>query len=144
MKEHPRAGSPRPEPIATPGHGTFAQWRAAAPVGLRPVCDALRALIAGLDPARVEIVWPRLQIASYGIGPRKMTQHYAYFGLQRAHVNLGFYHGAALPDPAGLLEGTGKRLRHVKIRDAAAARNPAVRALLSAAIAERRKSAGHH
>lgn len=32
------------------------------------------------------------------------------------HVNVGFFHGAALPDPAGLLEGTGKRMRHVKVR----------------------------
>jgi len=73
-----------------------------------------------------------------------MTEHYAYLGLQRAHVNLGFYHGAALPDPAGLLEGTGKSLRHVKVRDAAVAHRPAVRALLRAAIAERRQSAGRH
>ena len=144
MKPGPRAGSPRPEPKSTPGRGAFAPFRAAAPPALRPVCDALRALIAGLDPTHVEIVWPRLQIASYGIGPRKMTEHYAYLGLQRAHVNLGFYHGAALPDPAGLLEGTGKSLRHVKIRYAAAADHPAVRALLNAAIAERRQSAGRH
>ena len=31
-----------------------------------------------------------------------------------AYVNVGFFHGAALDDPAGLLEGTGKRMRHVK------------------------------
>ena len=34
----------------------------------------------------------------------------------RAHVNVGFYCGAALDDPARLLEGTGKRMRHVKLR----------------------------
>ena len=144
MKQGPRTGSPRPEPQSAAASGTYAQFRAAAAPALRPVCDALRALIAGLDPARVEIVWLRLQIASYGIGPRKMTEHYTYLGLQRAHVNLGFYHGAALPDPAGLLEGTGKNLRHVKIREAGAARNPALRALLRAAIAERRIAAGRH
>ncbi|MEI9965905.1 MAG: DUF1801 domain-containing protein [Caulobacteraceae bacterium] len=39
---------------------------------------------------------------------------FAYVDAFRAHVNVGFFHGAALDDPAGLLEGTGKRMRHVK------------------------------
>ena len=33
-----------------------------------------------------------------------------------AHVNVSFFHGASLPDPAHLLEGTGKYMRHVKLR----------------------------
>jgi hypothetical protein len=33
-----------------------------------------------------------------------------------AYVNVGFFHGAALPDPDGLLEGTGKFMRHVKLK----------------------------
>lgn len=41
---------------------------------------------------------------------------FAYVGAFAAHVNVGFFHGAALPDPAGLLEGSGKRMRHVKLR----------------------------
>ncbi len=53
----------------------------------------------------------------------------------RAHVNLMFANGARLPDPAGLLEGTGKHARHVKLRTAADVDRPGVRALLEAAIA---------
>jgi hypothetical protein len=41
---------------------------------------------------------------------------FAYVGAYTAHVNVGFYFGALLDDPAGLLEGTGKRMRHVKLR----------------------------
>lgn len=41
---------------------------------------------------------------------------FAYVAAFTDHVNVGFFHGAALPDPAGLLEGTGKRMRHVKVR----------------------------
>ena len=41
---------------------------------------------------------------------------FAYVGVFRAHVNVGFFHGAALPDPAGVLEGAGKSMRHVKVR----------------------------
>ncbi len=41
---------------------------------------------------------------------------FAYVNAFSTHVNVGFFHGAALDDSAGLLEGTGKRMRHVKVR----------------------------
>ena len=40
---------------------------------------------------------------------------FGYVDAFSAHVNVGFFHGAALDDPTGLLEGTGKRMRHVKL-----------------------------
>ena len=41
---------------------------------------------------------------------------FAYVDAFAAHASIGFYAGASLPDPAGLLEGTGTRMRHVKLR----------------------------
>jgi hypothetical protein len=41
---------------------------------------------------------------------------FGYVNAFKAHANVGFYHGATLADPAGLLEGEGKRMRHVKLR----------------------------
>ena len=41
---------------------------------------------------------------------------FAYVNAYRAHVNVGFFRGAELRDPNGLLEGTGKFMRHVKLR----------------------------
>ena len=41
---------------------------------------------------------------------------FGYVAAFKDHVNVGFFFGALLPDPAGLLEGTGKRGRHVKLR----------------------------
>jgi hypothetical protein len=41
---------------------------------------------------------------------------FGYVNAFKAHVNVGFFHGATLSDPAGLLEGTGKHMRHVKLR----------------------------
>lgn len=41
---------------------------------------------------------------------------FAYVGLFKSHVNVGFFYGVELPDPASLLEGSGKRMRHAKIR----------------------------
>ena len=40
---------------------------------------------------------------------------FAYVNAFKAHVNVGFFHGAELADPAGLLEGNGKYMRHVKL-----------------------------
>ena len=41
---------------------------------------------------------------------------FAYVNVFRTHVNVGFFRGAELSDPNGLLEGTGKFMRHVKLR----------------------------
>lgn len=41
---------------------------------------------------------------------------FAYVNAFRSHVNVGFFRGAELADPSGLLEGTGKYMRHVKLR----------------------------
>lgn len=41
---------------------------------------------------------------------------FAYVNAFRAHVNVGFFHGAEIADPDGLLEGSGKFMRHVKLR----------------------------
>jgi hypothetical protein len=120
-------------------HGSFEDILCAAGPRLRHLCQALRNLVASLDKDFVEVVWLRQEIASFGVGPKKMTEHYAYIGIQSSYVNLGFYHGAALRDPTHLLEGTGKRLRHVKIRTDAEAKNPAIAALLRNAIENRRQ-----
>lgn len=123
-----------------PTHGTFDDVLAKATPELRPVCNSLRRLIVSLHKDFVEVVWPRQKIASFGVGPKKMSEHYAYIAVQGSHVNLGFYHGASLTDPSGLLEGTGKRLRHIRVRDVASAKSPAIAALLRKAIADRKRT----
>ena len=55
-----------------------------------------------------------------------------------AHVNLQLPDGVDLPDPDGLIEGTGKRIRHVKIRSVEAASSAAVRAIVDAQVEVRR------
>jgi uncharacterized protein DUF1801 len=58
---------------------------------------------------------------------------FAYVGVFTAHVNVGFFHGASLPDRAGLLEGTGRSMRHVTLRPGVAFDESALEALISAA-----------
>ena len=102
----------------------------------------LRTLIYDVHPDAVEVAWPNQGIAGYGVGPKKMSEHYAYIAPKSKHVNLGFMYGAALDDPDGLLEGTGKKLRHVKVRSVEEAERPALRRLLERAVAERRTALG--
>ena len=58
---------------------------------------------------------------------------FAYVNVFKAHVNVGFFAGADLPDPAALLEGSGKRMRHVKLRPPAEIDADALRGLIAAA-----------
>lgn len=58
---------------------------------------------------------------------------FGYVGAFSAHANVGFFHGASLDDPAGLLEGTGKRMRHVKLRWGHPVDTPALETLIAAA-----------
>lgn len=58
---------------------------------------------------------------------------FAYVNVFTAHMNVGFFLGAELADPANLLEGTGKRMRHIKLRPGAELDDAAISALLVAA-----------
>jgi hypothetical protein len=58
---------------------------------------------------------------------------FGYVNAFRTHVNIGFFQGASLPDPAGLLEGAGKRMRHLKLHWGRPVNAEALSALISAA-----------
>lgn len=88
-------------------------------------------LVKTIMPDVVEVAWPNQSIISYGVGPRKMSEHFCYIGLFKNRINLGFYYGADLSDPDKLLEGTGKLLRHIKIATVEQLENPAIHQLLA-------------
>jgi hypothetical protein len=61
---------------------------------------------------------------------------FGYVNAFASHVNVGFFHGAALPDPSRLLQGSGKFMRHVKLKPDAPANDAALRALIEAAYSD--------
>ena len=63
---------------------------------------------------------------------------FAYVNAFTKHVNVGFFNGANLPDPAALLQGTGKRMRHVKLRPGQPTNAQALRALIAIACDDAR------
>ena len=58
---------------------------------------------------------------------------FGYVNVFTSHMNVGFFHGAALPDPARLLQGTGKFMRHVKLKPGTVTDVAALRRLIELA-----------
>ena len=98
---------------------------------VQPIIRRLRAVVQETLPDLVETLDAR-GVLRYGRGA-KMHEWTCYVSGHTAHANLGFARGASLPDPDGLIEGTGKNLRHVKVRSVAAADHPGLKRLLAAA-----------
>lgn len=95
---------------------------------------ALRAAVKAAMPEVVEQVDFGNGLLALG---RSMAMRDLLFAVipHKAHVNLQLADGVDLPNLEGLIEGTGKRIRHVKVRSVEAARSSAVRAAIDAQIA---------
>lgn len=104
---------------------------------VRNLAMRTRALIREVFPAVVEVPWPRQRVIGYGVGPKKMSEHFCYIAVHKDHVNLGFNYGSELPDPEHLLEGPGKLLRHTKIGKPEDLLRPGLRELIEAATTHR-------
>ena len=64
---------------------------------------------------------------------------FAYVNAFTAHVNVGFFQGAELADPSGLLEGTGRFIRHVKLRPNSSVAAKALKELIATAYIDMKK-----
>ena len=108
---------------------------------VREVFGALRALTRDVMPDATEQVDLPDRLLAFGVGPpggvRSKGLAVALIP-HSAHVNLQLADGAELDDPAGIVEGTGKRIRHVKCRSLDDVARPEVRQLLEQQAARRR------
>jgi hypothetical protein len=77
-----------------------------------------------------ELIHDSCPVACLGDAP------FGYVNVFTSHVNVGFFHGASLADPARLLQGDGKFMRHVKLRPGSATNEPALTRLIEAAYAD--------
>ena len=102
----------------------------------RAIEQALRATIRRELPGAVEQVDFGNKLIAFG---RTMKMRGLLFAIiaHKVHVNLQLADGAALPNPDGLIEGTGKRIRHVKIRAVEDASSPRVLTIIRAQLAAR-------
>ncbi len=74
-----------------------------------------------------EILHDGCPVACLGDAP------FGYVNVFTSHVNVGFFHGASLPDPGRLLQGTGKFMRHAKLRPAVSTDIASLRKLIEVA-----------
>ena len=77
-----------------------------------------------------ELVHDGCPVACLGDAP------FAYVNVFTSHVNVGFFQGASLPDPARLLQGTGKFMRHVKLKPGTTTNAAALNKLIDAAFSD--------
>ena len=123
-------------------HGSFDDALSGSSTHVQEIARRLRELIVEVYPDVVEVPWPKQRIVGYGVGPKKMSEHFCYIGAHRDHANLGFYYGAELPDPEGLMEGTGHKLRHIKVRDTEGIDLSSLRRYVQLALDERKETLG--
>lgn len=71
------------------------------------------------------------------------TFPFAYVNVFTNHVNVGFFQGASLPDPAHLLQGTGRFMRHVKLKSDTLINEDALHSLIEAAYAAMKDRVEH-
>lgn len=108
------------------------QWFAKVTGELKPIADQLRKLVFAVVPDAVEeIKWSRPCYSRAG-------KLFCYLKAEKSYMTLGFQNGASLADPAKLLEGTGKDMRHTKIRSSEALDEQALSELLVQAAKIRR------
>jgi hypothetical protein len=77
---------------------------------LGKIARALRSIVKRIVPGVKETV------NAWGIPTFEAPDPFCFYMVGKNHVTFGFHFGTSLPDPAGLLEGTGKNIRHVKLR----------------------------
>ena len=77
----------------------------------------LRALVLEEMAPCHENIYDAYSAVAMGYGPTdRLSDGIFHIAIYAKGVNLGFNHGAALADPAGILEGAGKQIRHIRIR----------------------------
>jgi hypothetical protein len=117
-------------------------WLAQLPTQHEPVVAALGTLLDAVAPDAHEVFCH----GAPGYGPSESCMdRIFYIAAFSSYVNLGFFYGGSLHDPEGLLVGSGKRMRHIKLRSPQECANPALRRLVEQAwvdgvqrVAERR------
>jgi hypothetical protein len=108
---------------------------------VRRIAEELRRLVRDVMPGATEQVDLPDRAIAFGFGPPagvRMRDLLVAIMPHTAHVNLQLADGAVLDDPARIVEGTGKRIRHVKCRSLDDVARPELRTILQQQAARRR------
>ena len=103
---------------------------------VQDISRVLRAMVKSAMPEAHEVLFASHNHIGYSFSSESMADRVCYVCPMKDYVRLGFMFGTHLADPERLLVGTGKRLRHVKVRSMQEACRPGLRQLVEAAWAD--------
>jgi hypothetical protein len=110
-------------------------WLQNYPPGIQSLVRQMREWTKSALPDAAEVLAAGYKMIMYKV-EEKAKEWVVYIGPYPNHVNLGFIAGTSLPDPHKLLKGTGKTLRHIKIKQVADLERNGVKELVEAAWQE--------
>ena len=103
---------------------------------------ATRKLVLEEAPDSTELIYDAYNAVATGYGfTGRPSECFIHIAVYAEWVNLGFHRGSELPDPKGVLRGTGKLIRHIRIAELEDLAEPAVRAFVKQAIARAKRPA---
>lgn len=123
---------------AEPRSPAVSAWFKSRPSELSALAEGWFRILKACGPDVLELLHDGCPVACVRDAP------FGYVNVFRAHVNVGFFHGASLPDPSGLLVGEGKYMRHVKLKPGVSADQAALEQLISAAYQDIQVRWRHH
>lgn len=98
---------------------------------------ALRQMVLEEAPDAPEMIYDAYNAVAFGFSfTGRLKEGFIHIAAYSKHVNLGFNYGATLADPHGVLVGSGKQVRHIKIARAADLERPYLKEYICAAIAQ--------
>jgi hypothetical protein len=104
--------------------------------GITQLALAVRRLVLEEAPASTELIYDAYNAVATGYSfTGRPSDAFVHIAVYAHWVNLGFNWGVDLPDPEGVLEGSGRRIRHIRISQLADLEKPMVRRLVKAAAA---------
>ncbi len=118
-----------PEPVE------FVEFLAPYPVATQTLARALRQRLVALLPPCIETIWDATNTVgpSYGF-TEKNADHFIHLPAYTKYVNIGFTQGASLSDPEGRLQGSGAKIRHIKLTRAEDLDDPYIHDLIRQAV----------
>jgi hypothetical protein len=102
---------------AKPGKNTKTTKKRKKNAYVRDGNPALQKVVEGLERlVKAAVPGAKITVNSWGIPTFEAEDPFCFYMVGKSHVTFGFHYGSSLEDPEGLLEGSGKNLRHAKLR----------------------------
>ena len=115
-------------------HPDFERILSDKPLPMQLLYREIRQLVLQACPTCNELLYHTHALSSVYSLSDKLKHAFCHIPVYSNHINLGFNMGADLDDPDGILSGSGKKIRHVSIRESSDLSHPAIARFLADAV----------